>query len=83
MRAHYMIPVAERERDENTMRAEIIEVRDDVFSAIITVRPNETKSESNFAVIRIELSKELAKNYRAGETIYLKVAPSDVMPLLP
>jgi len=83
VRAHYLIPVAERERDENTMRAEIIEVRDDVFSAIITVRPNETKSESNFAVIRIELSKELAKNYRAGETIYLKVAPSDVMPLLP
>jgi molybdate transport system ATP-binding protein len=83
VRAHYLIPVAERERDENTMRAEIIEVRDDVFSAIITVRPNDTKSESNFAVIRIELSKELAKNYRAGETIYLKVAPSDVMPLLP
>ncbi len=83
VRAHYLIPVAEDERDENTMRAEIIEVRDDVFSAIITVRPNETKSESNFAVIRIELSKELAKNYRAGETIYLKVAPSDVMPLLP
>ncbi len=46
------------------------------------MRPNETESESNFAVIRIELSKELAEKYHTGETIYLKVSPADVMPLL-
>ncbi|MDO4560928.1 MAG: ATP-binding cassette domain-containing protein [bacterium] len=82
VRAHYLIPVPENERDENTIRGEILEVRDDVFSAIITVRPNDTESESNFAVIRTELSKALAKNYQAGEIIYLKVSPADVMPLL-
>ena len=37
VRAHYLIPVPENERDENTIKAEILEVRDDVFTAIITV----------------------------------------------
>ena len=82
VRAHYLIPVPESERDKNTIEAEILEVKDDVFSGVINVRPRGSDSESNFSMVRVATSKDAAARYHEGETIYLKVAEGDVMPLL-
>ena len=81
VRAHYFIPITEEEDGENFMRAKVAEIKDDLFSALITVIPNETTSESTLASIRVETSKEIAANYRTGDTICLKIDPKDVMPL--
>ncbi|MBQ9881613.1 MAG: ATP-binding cassette domain-containing protein [Synergistes sp.] len=81
VRAHYLIPVAGDERGENTIEADILEVSDDVFSGIITVRPRGADPQSNFSVLRVEVSKETASRYRGRKTIYLSVAPKNVMPL--
>ena len=82
IRAHHIIPATEEERGTNTIKADILEVSDDVFSGIITVRPRGADSGSNFSIIRVEVSKEIAARYHAGETAYLNVAENDVMPLL-
>ena len=45
--------------------------------------PRSRAAQSGFGTIRVELSKEEAKQYAAGEKIHASISPNDVMPLLP
>ncbi|MDO5116740.1 MAG: ATP-binding cassette domain-containing protein [Synergistaceae bacterium] len=81
VRAHYIMPM-EKPEEGNVMSADILEIKEDIFSTVVTVAPEGTAGESNFAIVRLELPKEKAENYSAGERIFLKIEPKDVMPLL-
>ncbi len=83
IRAHYVKLSKEETGAKNSFRAEITDIKDDVFSAIINVRPEDAPAKSPFSVIRIELSKEEAKKYAPGEKVFAAIAPRDVMALLP
>lgn len=83
VRAHYLIPVDERESGENIIRAHVLEVSDDIFSAVITVCPEGVSNNNNYSLIRVELPKESAKTYHESDKIFLKISPTDIMPLLP
>ena len=61
IRAHYIKLSKEYAGAENSFRAEVVSVRDDVFTAIVNVRPEGAPESSGFSTIRIELSKEEAK----------------------
>ena len=83
IRAHYIKLSKEYAGAENSFRAEIVSVRDDVFSTIVNIRPESAPTRSGFGTIRVELSKEEAQQYAAGEKIHASISPNDVMPLLP
>lgn len=83
LRAHYITPLDAPAEGDNVFSVEIISIKEDVFTTIVTVKPNGTASDSNFAAVRIELQKEAAAKYSVGDKIYVRAEPSDVMPLLP
>ena len=83
IRAHYIKLSKEYAGEENSFPAEIVSVRDDVFTTIVNIRPEAAPAQSGFGTIRVELSKEEAKQYAAGEKIHASISPNDVMPLLP
>ena len=81
IRAHYIKLSKEYAGAENSFRAEVVSVRDDVFTAIVNVRPEGAPEGSGFSTIRIELSKEEAKKYAPGDKVFAAVDPRDVMAL--
>ena len=81
IRAHYIKLSKEYAGAENSFRAEVVSVRDDVFTAIVNVRPEGAPESSGFSTIRIELSKEEAKKYAPGDKVFAAVNPRDVMAL--
>lgn len=83
VRAHYIKLSKENTGASNEFRAKIVQIKDDVFSTIINIRPEGAPEGSPFSVIRVELSKEEAKKYGLGETVSASADPSDVMTLLP
>ena len=81
LRAHYITLSKEDAGAENSFRAEVVSVRDDVFTTIVNVRPEAAPETSGFSTIRIELSKEEAKKYVPGEKVFAAISPRDVMAL--
>ena len=81
IRAHYIKLAKEYAGAENSFRAEVVSVRDDVFTAIVNVRPEGAPESSGFSTIRIELSKEEAKQYAPGDNVFAAVNPRDVLAL--
>ncbi len=83
IRAHYVTLSKERAEAENSFRAEVTGVRDDIFTTIVNIRPEGAPAASGFSAIRVELSKEEAKKYAPGDRVSVAIAPHDVMALLP
>ena len=93
VRSHYIHPVSEQEAAahlENTFRCHLEKVIDDVFSTVLMVSPehadsSEESRKQHFHKIRVETTKEFWQEFCEKEhpqdTIWLHVAPADVMVL--
>ena len=93
VRSHYIHPVSEQEaaaHSENTFQCHLEKVIDDVFSTVLMVRPehaenSEESRKQHFNKIRVETTKEFWQEFCEKEhpqdTIWLHVAPADVMVL--
>ncbi len=93
VRSHYIHLVSEQEaadHPENTFRCRLEKVIDDVFSTVLMVSPehadsSEESRKQHFDKIRVETTKEFWQEFCEKEhpqdTIWLHVAPADVMVL--
>lgn len=87
VRAHFVTICGQGEectefsREKNVIKGRVLRITEDVFSTIITLVPSETGSKHDFSRIRMELSKETARDIRLGEEIFTKIRPEDIMPL--
>lgn len=81
IRAHRITLSKEYAAAENSFRAEVVSVRDDLFTAVINVRPDGAPAGGGLPPIRIELSKEEAEKYAPGDKVFAAVNPRDVMAL--
>ena len=79
VRAHYWKVL--REPSDNAVAAVIREIHEEVFSSVIScvVRGG---NGGSFTLIRAEMPKATAAGFHAGEEVYLRVEPHDIMPLL-
>jgi molybdate transport system ATP-binding protein len=85
VRAHY-VSVS---RDENSgidgvnsFPCLVLRLTQDVFSAIVNVRPLNARLEHDFSTIRIDLPKDEAGSIREGDVVFAKIKPSDIMLLV-
>ncbi|MDR0764749.1 MAG: ATP-binding cassette domain-containing protein [Synergistaceae bacterium] len=80
VRSHY-IRKSETNTGVNVFACRIERVTRDVFGTIVSVIPVGAPSDENFSRVRMEMSREEAEGLRAGDEIYARVRPEDVMPL--
>jgi molybdate transport system ATP-binding protein len=79
VRAHY-VKICD-EGAENAFLCRVTRVIQDVFSAAVNLRPEGVESKHDFTRIRMELSKDEASAIRSGDRLWIRIAPSDIMPL--
>jgi molybdate transport system ATP-binding protein len=75
VRAHY-IAISRESRGENSFPARVERVVEDVFSTIVMF---DTGRGGEYARIRAELSKSDWEQLAGAETLYLTIAPQDIM----
>lgn len=83
VRAHY-VKICEEgpaKNAENAFACRVARVIQDVFSTVVNLTPERAASGSDFTRIRMELPKEAARAIRAGDRLWVRVDPADIMPL--
>lgn len=66
---------------ENAFPCAVQRVAEDVFEAVVIVRPRGVEPGRTRASIRIELPKEAVRGIGEGDEVWVAVSPKDVMPL--
>ena len=59
----------------------MIRVTRDVFGTIVSVVPAGASSDSGFARVRMEMTRDEAAGLSSGDEIFARIKPDDVMPL--
>ncbi|MCE5201837.1 MAG: ATP-binding cassette domain-containing protein [Synergistaceae bacterium] len=77
VRSHFIVPCDGR--DENVIRCRVLRVTQDVFSSIFILQPENTNPSCNFSHIRIETPKRQSENICAGDNIFVKIPPQDIL----
>ncbi len=78
VRAHYL-SLSSKSDAENAFRCRVLRVTQDVFSTILTLRPEGAPAAHDFSRIRMELAKHDAGGIHAQDSIFVRVAPGDMM----
>ncbi len=76
IRAHY---VQQKNGGENLLSCRILRVVEDVFGAIVSLRPETAQEETDFSRIRMELSKAAAQELHPGDMICVSLAPENLL----
>ncbi len=82
VRAHNFVIEHGHEYGLNIIRGEISEIHEDLFSAVINVTPSREGGNDVYSVIRAETAKNIAAQFREGESVSLSAPEHAVMPLL-
>ncbi|MDR3166165.1 MAG: ATP-binding cassette domain-containing protein [Synergistaceae bacterium] len=80
VRSHY-VRKSDTKTGTNVFACRIDRVTRDVFGTIVNVIPLGAPSDGDFSRIRMEMPREEATGLRAGDEIYVRIRPEDVMPL--
>ncbi|MDR1133334.1 MAG: ATP-binding cassette domain-containing protein [Synergistaceae bacterium] len=80
VRSHY-VRKSDAKTGTNVFACRIERVTRDVFGTIVNVIPLGAPSDGDFSRIRMEMPREEAADLRAGDEIYVRIKPEDVMPL--
>jgi molybdate transport system ATP-binding protein len=80
VRSHY-VRKSETNTGTNVFACRIERVTRDVFGTIVNVIPAGAPSDGDFSRVRMEMPREEAEGLRAGDGIYVRIRPEDVMPL--
>jgi len=75
IRAHYFIT----ENVEDGIPCDITKIVDDVFETIVVLRPIHAPADAQFPRIIVELPKERAAGFAAGDRIEITASPANVM----
>ncbi len=81
VRAHRIFPADKNEGALNTFTCRVLEIRRDLFSAIITMMPIGADPSKEFSLIRMELPSFENNSICAGSVIPVNIPPEMVMPL--
>ena len=76
IRAHF---VQQKNGGENLLSCRILRVVEDVFGAIVTLRPETAKEDTDFSRIRMELPKEAALGLNPGDVISVSLTPEHLL----
>ena len=80
VRSHY-VRKSETNAGTNVFACRIERVTRDVFGTIVNVIPIGAPGCGDFSRIRMEMPREEAAELHAGDEIYVRIKPEDVMPL--
>jgi molybdate transport system ATP-binding protein len=80
VRSHYA-RVSRDASGVNVFRCRVIRVTRDVFGTIVSVVPSGASSDCGFSRVRMEMTRDEAEGLSAGDEIFARIKPDDVMPL--
>lgn len=75
VRAHFLLPVSERE--ENTILCQVERVVEDVFSVIVMLRT--PAGGDGFSRLRVEMNKKEWEKWKEFNDVYIAVNPTSIM----
>jgi molybdate transport system ATP-binding protein len=79
VRSHY-VTLCSGGSGENAFKCRVLRVRQDVFSTIAILRPENAK-EGAYSKIVMEFAKGEYPEIKDGRSIYINIRPDDIMPL--